>query len=108
MNKSTRTDQHQGSGPWTPHDIDAARTADLAPILAQRGYTTTKLPNGAVLLRNFRGLIIYGNRWTWKSEDLHGNTIDFFITLEAKTFSQAMAIVTGTGDDETGDNTDEL
>jgi hypothetical protein len=107
MNKASRTAQHQAAQPWTPHDIDAARSADLAPILAQRGYTTTTLPNGAVLLRNYRGLIIHANRWTWKCERLHGNTIDFFVTLEGKTFSQAMAIVTDACNDNPDDASDD-
>jgi hypothetical protein len=92
MSTPKRTAQHHGALPWTTQDIDDARSSDLAPILARRGYHTTPLPNGAVLLRDFRGLIINGNRWTWASEGLQGNTIDFFITLEGKTFTQAIAI----------------
>ena len=85
--------------PWTQHDIDTARNTRLAPILAQRGYATTSLPNGAVLVRNFHGLLIHDNHWSWRTERLHGNTIDFFIILEGKTFSQAMQIVCNPQDD---------
>ncbi len=84
---------------WSREDIEAARTADLAPILARNGYQITVLPNGAVLLHGFRGLIIHANRWTWKAERLFGNTLDFFVTLEGKTFTQAMEILKTNNDD---------
>ncbi len=92
MNNPTRRNPSHDP-PWTLDDIKRARAAMLAPILVHKGYAVLKLPNGAVLLRNFRGLIIHGNRWTWKSEHMYGNTLDFFITVEGKTFSQAMEIL---------------
>ena len=93
MNPPKRTAHRHGAQPWTTQDIDDARSSDLAPILARRGHNTTTLPNGAVVLRNLRGLVIHGNRWTWTSEGLKGNTIDFFVAIEGKTFTQAIAIV---------------
>ncbi len=92
---------------WSRDDIEAARNADLAPILARNGYLITPLPNGAMLLHGFRGLIIHANRWTWKAERLFGNTLDFFVTLEGKTFAQAMEIVNAANDDS-DDLTDDL
>jgi hypothetical protein len=97
MNNTRRC---QRTPSWSTQDIDSARNTSLAPILAQRGYATTRLPNGAVLLRNFQGLLIHGNRWSWRSERLHGNTLDFFITLEGKTFAQAMQIVCDSSEDD--------
>ncbi len=106
MNTPKRTAQHHGATPWTTQDIDDARRSELAPILARRGYKTTALPNGAVLLRDFRGLIIHGNRWTWTSQGLQGNTIDFFITIEAKTFTQAIAIARAADNDNAAHDDD--
>ena len=100
MNKTTQ----QSQTAWTPHDIQTARAAMLAPILVRKGYAILKLPNGAVLLRNFRGLLIHGNRWTWKSEHMYGNTLDFFITVEGKTFSQAMELLCNTDPEDQPDD----
>jgi hypothetical protein len=86
---------------WSPAEIETARAAHLAPILARKGYALARLPNGAVLVRSFRGLIVHGSRWSWKCENLYGNTIDFFITVEGNTFNEAMEIVTASKDDPT-------
>ena len=42
---------------------------------------------------NFRGLVVRGNTWFWKEQNLRGNTIDFFMVIEAKTFAQTMEIL---------------
>mgnify|MGYP001766202890 CR=1 FL=1 len=83
---------------WTTTDIEQARNRDLAPILAHAGYKLHQLPNGLVLVRNFHGLLIRGNRWTWKAENLARNTIDFFMTIEAITFNQTMELLCASED----------
>ena len=65
-------------------------------------YKLHQLPNGLVLVRNFHGLLIRGNRWTWKAENLARNTIDFFMTIEAKTFNETMELLCS-GDDNLPD-----
>lgn len=92
MNKPAQR-RDKKSAQWTADDIRKARDTMLAPILASRGYPVMELPNGAVLLQNFRGLIIHGNRWIWKSQQMYGNSLDFFITIDGKTFSEAMEIL---------------
>jgi hypothetical protein len=78
---------------WSKTDIEEARSRALAPILKDAGYKLDSLANGAVLVRNFRGLVVRGNTWFWKEQNLRGNTIDFFMVVEAKTFAQTMAIL---------------
>jgi hypothetical protein len=51
------------------------------------------------------GLLVKANYWIWRAaakpggdgadRDLAGNTIDFFVQVEGKTFHQAMQIITG-------------
>ena len=78
---------------WTKAEIEEARSRALAPILKDAGYKLDSVANGAVLVRAFRGLVVRGNTWFWKEQNLRGNTIDFFMVVEAKTFAQTMAIL---------------
>ena len=86
---------------WTKSAIREARRAELAPILIGRGYRLQPLNNG-----NHRvlpdpddpsmpsGLVVKQNFWIWPDRQIDGNTIDFFIQVEGKTFHQAMQIIT--------------
>jgi hypothetical protein len=78
---------------WTRTEIEAARAQPLAPVLAAAGYKLNPLPNGAALVRNFNGLVVRQNTWFWKQENLTGNSIDFFMTVEGKTFAEAMQVL---------------
>jgi len=40
------------------------------------------------------GLLLKANYWIWPDRDLAGNTIDFLVQVEGKTFHQAMQIIT--------------
>ena len=84
---------------WTKSAIRAARKADLAPLLIERGYRILPVQNG-----NFKilpdangthpsGLVVKESFWIWHERDLAGNTIDFFVKIEGKTFQQAMQII---------------
>ena len=42
---------------------------------------------------DIKGLVINGFTWYWAPQNLKGNTIDFFMTLEAKTFTDTMQIL---------------
>lgn len=39
------------------------------------------------------GIIVKNNFWIWPDNDLSGNTIDFFMTIEGMSFNQAMQII---------------
>lgn len=98
---------------WTREMIEEARQASLPLILAEKGYTVRRLPNGAVQLPGFVGLLIHSNRWIWKNQHLHGNTIDFFVVIEGKSFDEAMRLVRSwrsalNETDEDDDNDEEL
>jgi hypothetical protein len=95
---------------WTKSDIRAARKADLVDILTDRSYLLHPLQDG-----NFRvlpdpdypsrpsGIIVKQNYWSWPDRDLSGpvpareamsgNTIEFFLYVEGKTFQDAMRII---------------
>jgi hypothetical protein len=89
----SRSTSSQSRSHWTRELIEEARQASLPAILAQRGYAVRRLPNGAVWLPGFAGLLIHSNRWIWKNQHLHGNTIDFFVVIEGKSFDDAMQLV---------------
>jgi len=85
---------------WTKSAIREARKADLVEILIDRSYRLYPLKNG-----NFRilpdpddpsrpsGIIVKRNYWIWNEQNAAGNTIDFFVNIEKKTFNQAMEII---------------
>ena len=90
---------------WTKSAIREARKAELAPLLSGRGYRLLPLDNG-----NYRilpdpedqsvpaGLVVKQNFWIWTDRQLDGNTIDFFIQVEGKSFHEAMRIITQSHD----------
>ncbi len=83
---------------WTKQQIRLARKIELAPILAQRNYRLYPLENG-----NFRilhddaahgaGIVVKESFWTWNEKNMAGNTIDFFMKIEGKSFNQTMKII---------------
>lgn len=85
---------------WTPDDIRQARKTELIPLLTDMGYRLQPVNNG-----NYRvlhdpanptapeGLVAKLNFWLWPERHLAGNTIDFFIKIEGKTFQEAMKII---------------
>lgn len=93
---------------WTKQQIRLARKIKLAPILLQRNYRLHPLKNG-----NFEilpalgaveghddnvtqesGIVIKESFWTWPERNMAGNTIDFFVKIEGRSFNQAMEIIT--------------
>lgn len=78
---------------WTKDEIQQARTRPLAPTLTQRGYQLVELPSGALIVPAIKGLVILRHTWYWAPQNLKGNTIDFFMTFEAKTFTDTMKIL---------------
>lgn len=86
---------------WTKSAIREARKAELAPLLSGRGYRLQPLDNGNYRILSdpehpsgLAGLVVKQNFWIWPDHELDGNTIDFFIQVEGKTFQQAMGIIT--------------
>ena len=86
---------------WTKSAIREARKTDLAPLLSARGYRLQSLDNGNYTIRPDpddpsapAGLVVKQNFWIWPDRQLDGNTIDFFIHVEGKSFYEAMRIIT--------------
>lgn len=101
---------------WSKEDIRLARKANLPPLLIRRGYRLQPTGNDNYIIvpapddenvptcpeRSRRacpepsravGLIVKLNYWTWPDREMAGNTIDFFVKVEGKTFHQAMEII---------------
>jgi len=85
---------------WTKSDIRKARKIELAPLLIHRGYRLQPLQNGDYGILpdphdvRLSGLRVKQSFWIWTEENLAGNTIDFFVKVEGKSFHQAMKIIT--------------
>jgi len=87
--------------PWSRADIRKARSANLAPLLAARGFLLKPLANGnyEVVPENgaatdLAGLVIKHSFWIWPDRNIAGNAIDYFVKVEGMTFNQAMQIIT--------------
>ncbi len=78
---------------WSKQQIRSARTVTLAPLLIKRGYALKALTVGNYCVCKYDDLIIKHNYWRWPSQNLEGNTIDYFTKVENTTFSQAMQIL---------------
>lgn len=78
---------------WTKSQIQQARKIPLAPILRQKGVILYELAGDNYRVDCYNDLFIKDSYWIWKSRNLHGNTIDFFILVENMSFSQAMTLL---------------
>ena len=78
---------------WTKYEIQSARKLPLPLILRQNGFTLFELENDNYRLDPYNDFFIKENYWIWKSQNLHGNTIDFFVKVHNLSFSDAMNIL---------------
>ncbi len=90
---------------WTSTDIEAARRMPLVPLLLRRGYQLRDLGNGAWLMKErFPGLVVRECQWFWKEARQQGNSIDFLMYLEGRTFADVMrTLLEENGEDEKGE-----
>lgn len=75
--------------------IRKARNADLLDYLHSQGYRLIKSTPREYRLEEHDSLVISNNRWHWFSRDMGGNTLDFLIKYEGKSFNEAVGILTG-------------
>ncbi|MEK6684456.1 MAG: hypothetical protein AABY46_07335 [Nitrospirota bacterium] len=75
---------------WSKAEIRQARKIPLEPLLRQNGVQLRELPGENYQIQAFGDLIVRDCYWIWKSRQLQGNTIDFFMIVENLTFAQAM------------------
>jgi len=78
---------------WSKTEIRNARKLPLVSLLQHRGFTLHELPNQNFRLDTHPDLIVRDCYWIWKSRQIQGNTIDFFILIEGKSFSETMQIL---------------
>jgi hypothetical protein len=76
--------------------IRKARNTDLLDYLHLQGYQLIKSSAREYRLLEHDSLVISNNRWNWFSRDIGGNTLDFLVKYEGKSFNEAVGILTGT------------
>lgn len=74
--------------------IHKARNADLLDYLHSQGYRLIKSTPKEYRLEEHNSLVISNNHWHWFSRDTGGNTLDFLIKYEGKSFNEAVGILT--------------
>jgi hypothetical protein len=79
--------------PWPKAKIQGARRQALIPILRQRGYHLREMPDENYLVEDCQDLVVKDFYWIWKSRELQGNAIDFFMLVECRSFDEAMEIL---------------
>ena len=75
--------------------IQRARNANLLDYLNSQGYRLMKSSAREYRLFEHDSLVISNNRWNWFSRDIGGNTLDFLLKYENKSFNTAVEILTG-------------
>ena len=86
---------------WTHSEIRNARRTPLRPILEALGYELEAREGNNHRVINMPGkVIIKENYWVNHEENTAGNTIDFFVKLRGKSFSQTMALLAGAKESE--------
>ena len=78
---------------WSKAEIRQARKLPLVPILLHRGVILRQLHGDNFQIDVHGDLIVRDCYWIWKSRQLQGNTIDFFIQIENLSFAQAMQLL---------------
>ena len=78
---------------WTKSQIQSARKIPLVPILRQKGFILHQLAGDNYRVDPYDDLFIKDSYWIWKSRNIHGNTIDFFILVQNMSFAQAMNLI---------------
>jgi hypothetical protein len=78
-----------------PELIRMARNADLLEYLHSQGYHLIRSSHREYRLEEHDSIVISNNRWHWFSRDTGGNTLDFLIKYEGKSFREAVEILTG-------------
>lgn len=86
---------------WSREQIQAARRAELAPLLRANGFDLYETGGENYILRQHPDIIV--KRCFWRStKDDHaacpeqrrgGNAIDFFVGVLGMSFSQAMEVI---------------
>lgn len=79
---------------YTPEQIAAADSIDLAGYLEGRGYAL-KREGSQMRLAEHESLYIKGNQWYWFSQRKGGKAISFLTEYEGRSFPEAMKILTG-------------
>ncbi|MBI1871372.1 MAG: hypothetical protein HYS07_09295 [Chlamydiae bacterium] len=78
---------------WSKQQIQKARKVYLAPLLAKRGFSLRKLEYDNFAIDQFPGVVIKYNFFFHKFDRSRGNSIDFFIRIQHKSFHEAMTIL---------------
>jgi hypothetical protein len=79
--------------PWPRELIRDARKAQLAPLIAKRGFALVELPADNFAVTAFPGLIVKDSYWRWPERDQAGNSIDFFVQVLGLSFHDAMKAI---------------
>ena len=79
---------------WSRRQIQAARRAELPPLLAREGVRLRPRHDGNYELPDFAGLVVKQCYWHFLDTNQGGNAIDFFVQVLGRTFNQAMCAIT--------------
>lgn len=78
---------------WAKQQIRKARQLPLVKILPLRSYIIQPVTDGNYVVVKMPGVIIKNNYWYDQSKRVGGNTIDFFIKVENRSFFETMQIL---------------
>ncbi len=79
---------------WNRSQIRAARKKPLQSVCEVLGYRLEPVRDGNYRIIGLtKDIIVKDNYWVCTDDGSAGNAIDFLITIQGKTFSQAMELL---------------
>jgi hypothetical protein len=82
---------------WTRSQIRAARQRPLKPVLENLGYRLAPRRDGNYeVLGMAAEVVIKDHYWVRLDDGTAGNAIDFFVTLQGKSFNETMRLLAQT------------
>jgi hypothetical protein len=79
---------------WSKREIRSARQTSLAVVIEGLGYRLQPTGQGNCIVLDLPGeVVVKQHYWVRLEDGAAGNSIDFFVRLQGKSFTEAMGLL---------------